>query len=96
MSAHQFRVGVEWQRQGHTHQDLREVVVRNISELRAVELGDDKLHRQVVRPRSTSPPRIRERQFTNRMTLAKGVDVKEGQGLIALEELQRRNLPYGG
>lgn len=42
---------------------------------------------------SASPYPARRRKFTNRMTLAEGVDVKEGQGLIALEELQRRDLP---
>lgn len=75
--------------------ELDQGVVGDICELLAVELGDDKLmgsrlvSTAVMLHGST-------RGKTDSVALAQGVDVQEGEGLLALKELHGGDLACGG
>jgi hypothetical protein len=71
-----------------TYQDLRELVVRNVCELRAVEFGDDKLrstHQLFAAAGFTGKHRY---WVSYGVSSAERVYVEEGQDFVGLEELE--------
>lgn len=77
--------------QGWTDQKLRQRVVGNVRELGTVVLRNDKLAMMRRSAGGEIPQRSRS-GISNSMSLAQWPNVEEGQSLVALEELEARNL----
>jgi hypothetical protein len=72
--------------------ELCQGVVRDVCELLAVELGNDKLILHLVNTVILLYGSVQI--YTDSMALAQRLDIHEGKDLLALEELHGGNLPY--
>jgi hypothetical protein len=66
---------------------LGKLIVRDICQFLAMELGNDKLYQSVLCS-------FTYREMTYGMAFAERLDVEKGENLITLKELEGRNVSY--